>query len=136
MVLCTLQRGAHGNDFRHLSRPACCYSIGPSLVCDVLTASPRVSDIELIASELMTNALQHTAAGRPGGVFTLTISTGASWASIEVSDTGDSCWQHDAPKRDTSNEHGRGLVLVAALADRYGHDVDEYGQTVWAEVSW
>ena len=106
------------------------------LVSDVMAASPRVTDIELIASELMTNALQHTTAGQLGGVFTLTISAGSGWASIEVSDAGDGFWRHEPTSHPASNEHGRGLMLVAALADRFGHDADECGQTVWAEVSW
>ena len=106
------------------------------LVRDMLAASPRVDDIELIASELITNALKHTAAGSPGGVFTLTIHRGSNWASIEVTDAGDGFWQHNPDSHKVSNEHGRGLMIVTALADQFGHDADEYGQTVWAEVSW
>jgi hypothetical protein len=33
-------------------------------------------------------------------------------------------------------EYGRGLAIVAALADKLGHDVRPDGQTVWAEVLW
>ena len=34
------------------------------------------------------------------------------------------------------DEYGRGLAIVAALADKLGHDVRASGQTVWAEVTW
>jgi anti-sigma regulatory factor (Ser/Thr protein kinase) len=85
---------------------------------------------------LMTNAIQHTAAGNTGGVFTLTIHTGSNWVSIEVTDAGDGSWQHEPDSPKASDECGRGLSIIAALADRFGHDTDEYGQTAWAEVSW
>ncbi len=40
--------------------------------------------------------------------------------------------------RDASDddEYGRGLAIVAALSDKFGHDVRASGQTVWAEVAW
>jgi anti-sigma regulatory factor (Ser/Thr protein kinase) len=105
------------------------------LIRDILAASPRVGDIELIAAELMTNAIQHTTAGEPGGVFTLTIHTGSNWASIEVTDAGGASWQRE-PDSNVDAEYGRGLMIIAELADRFGHDDDAYGRTVWAEVSW
>jgi anti-sigma regulatory factor (Ser/Thr protein kinase) len=106
------------------------------LVRDTLASSPRVGDLELIAAELMTNAIQHTPTGSTGGAFTLTIHAGSGWASIEVTDAGDGSSHHAPAINDASNEHGRGLMIVAALANRFGHDADEYGQTVWAEVNW
>lgn len=102
------------------------------LVRDVLAESPYVEDLELIAAELMTNAIRHTASGQPGGVFTLTIHVGAHWASIEVTDAGDGFWRHELDH----DEHGRGLSIIAILAERFGHETDESGQTVWAEVRW
>jgi hypothetical protein len=40
--------------------------------------------------------------------------------------------------RDASDddEYGRGLAIVAALTDKFGHDVRAGGQMVWAEVAW
>ncbi len=35
--------------------------------------------------------------------------------------------------RDGSDDDGRGLAIVAALADKLGHDIRAGGQTVWAE---
>jgi hypothetical protein len=34
------------------------------------------------------------------------------------------------------DEYGRGLAIIAALADKFGHDAAPAGQTVWAEIGW
>jgi signal transduction histidine kinase len=91
--------------------------------------------MELIISELAANAILHTPSGHAGGEFTVTVKTGPGWARIEVSDTGAGQW--DASRAGAGDdEHGRGLAIVAALADKLGHDIRAGGQTVWAEVSW
>jgi anti-sigma regulatory factor (Ser/Thr protein kinase) len=106
------------------------------LVHDILASSPRKDDLELIAAELIANAIQHTSSGSVGGAFTIIVHTGNGWASIEVTDAGGSSWCPAPGDNNMSDEYGRGLMIVAALADRFGHDADEFGQTVWAEVSW
>ena len=100
----------------------------------VLAGSPRADDMELIASELITNSILHTPAGE-GGEFTVCIRTGTGWARIEVSDTGTGQWhpRHDSRPDD---EYGRGLAIIAALADKFGHDAAHSGQTLWAEINW
>ncbi|WP_432012423.1 ATP-binding protein [Streptomyces cucumeris] len=88
----------------------------------------------LIVAELSANAALH---GRvPGRDFTLLLryDDEAGRLEIEVSDT------HDAepiPKLPASDEeHGRGLLLVEALADRWGvRDRRGPGKTVWAHVA-
>jgi hypothetical protein len=76
-----------------------------------------------------------TPAGQDGGEFTMTVRTGSGWARIEVSDTGTGEW--NAPQGpDLDAEYGRGLAIVAALADKLGHDITAGGQTVWAEAGW
>ncbi len=62
----------------------------------ILADSPRSGDIELVASELASNAIRHTPSGEPGGEFTITIRTGPGWARIEVSDVGTDEW-HPQP---------------------------------------
>lgn len=101
----------------------------------ILEHTPRADDMELIASELISNAILHTPAGDGGGEFTVTVRTGDDWARVEVSDTGTGHW-HPPDSEDLDAEYGRGLAIVAALADKFGHDVSAEGQTVWAEVSW
>ncbi len=101
----------------------------------ILADSPCAEDIELIAAELASNAIRHSPAGQDGGEFTVTVRTGQGWARIEVSDTGTGEW--NAPQgADLDAEYGRGLAIVAALADKLGHDITASGQTVWAEVGW
>ena len=43
----------------------------------ILDDSPRADDMELIAGELISNAILHSPAGEPGGEFTVTIRTGS-----------------------------------------------------------
>lgn len=101
----------------------------------ILADSPCADDMELIAAELTSNAIRHSPAGRDGGEFTVTVRTGPGWARIEVSDTGTGEW--NAPEGgDLDAEYGRGLAIVAALADKLGHDITTGGQTVWAEAGW
>ena len=101
----------------------------------ILAGSPRVDDMELITAELASNAIRHTPSGQDSGEFTVTVRAEPGWARIEVSDTGTGEWS--APQDGTlDDEYGRGLAIVAALADKLGHDIRAGGQTVWAEVNW
>ncbi len=101
----------------------------------ILAESPRAGDMELITSELASNAILHTPSGSSGGEFTLTVRTAPGWARVEVADSGAGQWS--APRDGSDDEeYGRGLAIVAALADKLGHDIRASGQTVWAEVTW
>lgn len=101
----------------------------------ILGDSPRTEDMELIASELIGNAILHSPSGQDGGQFTVTVRTGDGWARVEVSDTGTGEW-HPPEGSELDAEYGRGLAIVAALADKFGHDVTLDGQTMWAQVGW
>jgi anti-sigma regulatory factor (Ser/Thr protein kinase) len=100
-----------------------------------LAGTPRAEDIELITSELITNSILHTPAGHEGGDFTISLRTGTGWTRVEVSDTGSGQWCLPEDTR-PDDEFGRGLVIVAALADKMGHDVTPNGETSWAEITW
>jgi anti-sigma regulatory factor (Ser/Thr protein kinase) len=103
----------------------------------ILAGSPRADDMELITAELSSNAIRHTPSGQDGGEFTVTVRTEPGWARLEVFDAGTGQWSapRDGPD-DDEYEYGRGLAIVAALADKLGHDISAEGQTVWAEVTW
>lgn len=88
------------------------------LVRGVLADSPRAGDMELIASELVSNAIRHTPSGDPGGEFTVTVRTGPDWARVEVSDTGSGEWHPDPDGGSPDDEYGRGLAIIAAVARR------------------
>jgi anti-sigma regulatory factor (Ser/Thr protein kinase) len=87
---------------------------------------------EHIVAELASNAATH---GRvPGRDFRLTLYVVADTLRIEVTDTrGDRLPQTQLPLQDS--ESGRGLVLVDALADKWGVAPGlSPRKTVWAEV--
>jgi anti-sigma regulatory factor (Ser/Thr protein kinase) len=102
----------------------------------IFADSPRVDDLELIAAELITNALRHTPSGREGGKFTITVRREPGRARLEVADQGSGPWRPPPPHGGMA-EDGRGLAIVAALADEMGHGVIA-GQTrvTWADVGW
>lgn len=85
----------------------------------------------LVCSELATNAVQH--AHQPGHRFEVRVTASGACCLIEVADASDSPPQHRHPGRD--DEHGRGLQLVAALAEESGHrSKGPVGKTVWARL--
>jgi anti-sigma regulatory factor (Ser/Thr protein kinase) len=114
------------------------------VVRKLLCESPRALDAELIAAELMNNAILHSPSGAEGGTFTITVRHGAGWARIEVFDLGETNWYNEAggPAADPVLtpefvESGRGLRMVAAIADDCGHGhSDAKGQASWATVTW
>ncbi|MGI5425554.1 ATP-binding protein [Streptomyces sp. CA-179760] len=91
--------------------------------------------VALIVAELASNAVTH---GRvPGRDFELRISLVAGGVRIEVSDAR--AGSHPPGPRDVHlpcplDEHGRGLLLVDALADRWEVLRREPGKTVRAEI--
>ncbi|WP_172386979.1 ATP-binding protein [Streptomyces sp. MNP-20] len=91
----------------------------------------RVDDIALCVSELTTNALVHGAP--PGRGFKLRLLRDGGGVRIEVHDSGDG-----TPRlvgEGVADESGRGLLLVAALADRWGVAERRPGKVVWAEFA-
>lgn len=88
-----------------------------------------VSDeAELIVSELVTNALRH--ARSPSRVA---LSATDSCLRIEVADDGQggAVRRHAVPE-DTG---GHGLMLVEAMADRWGAHHDGHEHVVWCEIA-
>ncbi|MFD9465837.1 SpoIIE family protein phosphatase [Streptomyces sp. NPDC060027] len=82
---------------------------------------------ELIASELVTNAYRYAS-----GPATLRLIR-ERFLVCEVSDTS-----HTAPhlrRARTTDEGGRGLFLVAQMAERWGTRYTREGKTVWTEQS-
>ncbi|MEU0037701.1 MULTISPECIES: ATP-binding protein [unclassified Streptomyces] len=90
----------------------------------------------VIVAELAANAVTH---GRvPGRDFELRLSLVTGSVRVEVTDTRDGTrppGPGDVPPADPLGEHGRGLVLVEALADRWEvRDREPPGKTVRAEI--
>ncbi|MDT0307388.1 ATP-binding protein [Streptomyces sp. DSM 44917] len=90
-------------------------------------AVERLDDLVLCASELMTNALRHG-----GGLDTVCVAWTERAIRVEVFDRSPSLSRTAPPTPDA--ECGRGLVLVAALADRWGWGPRGEGKAVWCEL--
>ncbi|WP_128380700.1 SpoIIE family protein phosphatase [Streptomyces cavernae] len=89
----------------------------------------RTDEVELVADELITNALLHT---EGAAVITLRVLTGsARRLRIEVEDTSSAL-----PRRREAGEQGvsgRGLLLVDQLTDIWGVEPRGGGKVVWCE---
>lgn len=105
-------------------------------VAALLAGTPRADDATLITSELATNALAHTPSGA-AGEFTVRVESkfADGWCRISVEDQGAIGWSR-AAVGDEDAESGRGLTIVAALADRSGHRRSPQGTVAWAELTW
>lgn len=100
-------------------------------------AWPRLDDLLLMVSEVAANAVRHTATGDSGGCFDLTVSAAGQVVRIAIADGGGSS---EPQISDGSGEpdvltDGRGLRIVDALSDRWGHTGNELGRVVWFEVA-
>ena len=86
----------------------------------VLVGWPKIEDAVLICCELVTNAVLHSASARPGGHFTVRAKVREDdYLWIEVQDQG-----------------GRGLEIVAALADYWDIRGDDTARVVCARLDW
>ncbi|MFC6936841.1 ATP-binding protein [Actinomadura yumaensis] len=100
---------------------------------DILGADhPRLDDIGLCLTEKFTNATLHTASGK-GGWVTVTVRTGRGVVRTEVTDDGADGRRPCTRPGNGFSEHGRGLMLIDALAERWGYDEAGPRTTVWAE---
>lgn len=95
---------------------------------------PVSGDVVLLASEVATNAIVHTASGA-GGSFTVAVRQAGSRVRVEVLDGG-SVKSPVARLSGCPGESGRGLFLVNEFAARWGHSGDQHGRIVWFEVEW
>jgi anti-sigma regulatory factor (Ser/Thr protein kinase) len=99
-------------------------------VAGVLSGCSVSADIVLCVSELASNAVLHSNSRAPGGQFVV-----RAWISAvgriraEVEDRGGP-W---APGTAEDEERGRGLIIVAALATRWGITGSEAGRVAWLE---
>lgn len=98
-------------------------------VACVLNGCPLTDTAILLTSELVTNALAHTPSGTGGSVEVI-VWRDADSVLIAVLDDG----SDRSPATigvDLESESGRGLGLVAALADRWGHQGGTAARAVW-----
>ena len=102
---------------------------------DVLSDSPRVDDAALIVTELSTNALLHSDSGNSSrAFFSLTLTHAPDLITISVTDFGGSSSRPHIQHPNTRILHGRGLALVAALAEHLEVRGGTDGHTVIATL--
>ena len=92
-------------------------------------AADRGDDIELVAHELIANALTHTESGATLTVALLT--GGRGRIRLEVQDSSDEWPCRRVPAENATS--GRGLLLVNALADGWGVEPLSTGKSIWCE---
>lgn len=83
--------------------------------------------VELMVSELATNCVRHT-----DGNFEISVEQDAEEIRVEAVDSGGGKPQLRSPG--PSDPHGRGLLIVDALADAWGVDVARGQKFVWFTV--
>ncbi|MFI5982001.1 ATP-binding protein [Streptomyces sp. NPDC051555] len=87
----------------------------------------ELNGVELVVGELITNAVLHAAPG----LVTVNLHREGPALVVEVHDTTKALPQ--AGSVDVDAESGRGLHLVAVLADRHGAEPTATGKRCWAE---
>lgn len=95
-----------------------------------LGEAERSDDVLLCVSELATNALVHGVP--PGRCFRVLLRYDGAVLRVEVHDSGSG--EPRIPLE--ADEDGRGLLLVAALSDKWGVGERELGKVVWCEFGW
>lgn len=116
--------------------PACPDQVSQArwFLASLLGGHPAASDAITCLSELCTNAISHSRSSNPGGTFTVRLRRSGPAIRIEVTDNGGP-W--GAPPDDP--EHGRGLLIVRAIALRSGITLDgppecPRERTIWYEL--
>ena len=93
-----------------------------------------LDDATLMISELVNNSVEHGGAG-PGSFVTLAIDVSEGVLMVEVRDSGPGFVPPAslAFEADLETTSGRGLRIIAALADGWGITTDD-GTRVWFEL--
>ncbi|MGC0414989.1 ATP-binding protein [Embleya sp. AB8] len=89
-----------------------------------------VDTLELLLSELVTNAVQHSERGRTVAVAVLRRETSIRLAVVD----NDGALPLPGGGLDLLAEHGRGLLLVDAMAEEWGSYPVPDGKVVWCDV--
>jgi hypothetical protein len=115
----------------------------PPLTLDLLATPAAVSgvrralgdygvDLQLCASELVTNVIRHVGEGTP---VTVRVSCGTGRTRLEVTDPDPRALPVLCGTATADDESGRGLALLDALTLRWGVGQGPGGKTVWCELA-
>jgi serine/threonine-protein kinase RsbW len=114
--------------------PACADQVGEAraFLGRVLANCEMTGDVVLICSELAANAVLHSDSSRPGGWFTVRAEVReGDYVWIEVEDQGGRWAPGESP-----GHGGRGLAIVAQLADYWDVRGDDTQRVVCARLDW
>jgi len=101
-------------------------------VASALLQPPRREDLELVMSEIVTNAIRH---GRPEGDILLAATPKDGYLCVQVTDDGPGLVPR--PGAMPSDENGGfGLFLVARLTRRWGLTREDGRTRVWFELDY
>ncbi|WP_203982983.1 ATP-binding protein [Sphaerisporangium rufum] len=112
----------------------------------LLDGNPLLEPVLLVVSELVTNSVEHSGSGRPGGTITLYLLHVGTRVRVEVRDDGadgvpsvrPAGWPavpEPAGSLDELDVGGRGLRLVTAVAACWGFTAGRRETTTWAELT-
>jgi anti-sigma regulatory factor (Ser/Thr protein kinase) len=96
-----------------------------------LVSEERLRDVQLVVSELVTNAYRH-GGGRAAPIHLSVLATD-NVLRVEIRDPGSGFDPDVGRARSGSGERGWGLMITERLAHRWGVERGE-GTTVWFEV--
>ena len=101
----------------------------------LLPGAPERDDVVVVAVELVTNAIRHTASGR-GGLVMVEVTWCGPVLRVAVADDGAAGGPRVSAGPGGLAEGGRGLHLVRTLAGSTGVCGDHRGRLVWADIAW
>jgi two-component sensor histidine kinase len=93
----------------------------------------RLHDLDLVVTELVTNAVQH--GSNPGDGIKLDLGRRRSTIYVGVTDP---CRKRTSPTllaSSSDRESGRGLMTVERLAEQWGDEIVSGQRRVWATVT-
>jgi len=105
-----------------------------ALVRRQLGVGPAAEAAALCVSELVTNAIVYTRSGLPGGTLAVSLQQVPDGIIVRVRDAG----SRVAPvlaDPEPGAEHGRGLLIVAAVADEWGTEPAITGRSTWCRIA-
>ncbi len=99
--------------------------------------NPATETVQLVVSELVTNAIVHSKSSAPGGTVTVALCPAPGGVLVQVRDDGGPSEPRIsgvAADPGSGAEHGYGLLLVDALADRWGTISSPDGRITWCRI--